>query len=363
MLNSVQVIRAAAAIAVVLFHLGGAVAAPKYFDVPLAATVAGFGTNGVLLFFVLSGFIIHHVHARDLGRPERLKAYLIRRILRVYPVYWLVLSLVVGFALVTGVGIEGMPTDPSVIVRTLLLWPQDKAVVGGTGAPILIVDWSLQYEMLFYLGFALCIANLRLGLVLIALFMVGLLWLSGTGQHAVFPGFMEPKHFLFFAMGVLASRASRLPIPEKLVWSGALIALGLVAAAWIAEAGFAVYSHGGFRLFASMPGAIALGLLSVLLIGSFAILDRYHPTKPSPMLLYLGACSYLIYLVHFPVISAACKVALAFGLTGNLGAGVAALLSLLGTIALAALLHEVFEKPLLAFARSRTRPASAGRAA
>lgn len=119
MLNGLQAIRAWASIAVMFFHLGGAVASEKYFGVTEARAVLGFGTHGVLVFFVLSGFIIHYVHNKDIGRPHRLGRYLFRRFMRLFPSYWAVLLLVGGTAIVTRLGAEGVPTDAWVILKTI----------------------------------------------------------------------------------------------------------------------------------------------------------------------------------------------------------------------------------------------------
>lgn len=351
MLSGVQAIRAWAAIAVMIFHLGGALAAPKYFDLTALMFVTGFGTHGVLLFFVLSGFIIHHVHGQDLGHPERVGRYLFRRFMRIYPIYWVPLLLVAFFALASGVGAEGMPTDLLVIAKTILLVPQDKAVVGGTGAPVLIVAWSLQYEILFYLAFALCIAHLRLGLVAIVGFLIVMISLQQSGHSSIFPAYMAWVDFALFAMGIAASRMTRLSFDEKaarMTWWTTLVLVGLC---WISQAVAGLATNGTIHLFGGMTSRLLLGILAMLLITSRAVLDINRPEKGGSVVGYIADCSYLIYLVHFPVISAACKLTLSVGLGGGVGAATASLLAVAGTLALSALLHETVEKPVLAFAR------------
>lgn len=349
MLNRVQAIRAWAALAVMFFHMGGAVGAEKYFGLTGAALAFGFGTHGVLLFFVLSGFIIHHVHAADLGRPSRFGRYIFRRIMRVYPSYWAPLLLVSGFAAVSGIG--DVPSDPWVQLKTFLLAPQDPDVVGGTGAPVLIVAWSLQYELLFYLAFGLCIANLRLGLAVSGAFVCALLWLRYGGHAGLFPGFLSPVEFLLFGMGLVVSRHVARRLDPSAARVCLRLGLGLVAAAWIGKAGLALATAGEIHLFNTPAERILLGLVAMLLIGGAAALDLKAPMKINGATRWVANCSYLIYLVHFPVISAACKVSLAAGLDGAVGAAFAAALATGGTFALAGLLHEAVEKPVLRLAR------------
>ena len=47
--------------------------------------------SGVDIFFVLSGFIIYFIHAKDIGRPQRIYNFAKKRLSRVYPAYWVVL--------------------------------------------------------------------------------------------------------------------------------------------------------------------------------------------------------------------------------------------------------------------------------
>lgn len=68
-LPGLQYYRAAAAGMVVLYHAAGAFGPTGYF--PQRSWEAGFlfGHAGVELFFVLSGFIICHIHWDRVGRP------------------------------------------------------------------------------------------------------------------------------------------------------------------------------------------------------------------------------------------------------------------------------------------------------
>src|ERR1700730_19118372 len=94
----VDALRGVASLEVTLFHgqlrlwagvgvlLAGS-AAPSLFDrISLALSLPGhFGYAGVMLFFLLSGFCIHHPNAR----AERLDLgdFAIRRFIRIYPPY------------------------------------------------------------------------------------------------------------------------------------------------------------------------------------------------------------------------------------------------------------------------------------
>src|SRR3954463_11549623 len=88
-LPAVDAARGAAAFLVLLYHASHRLLDTTFFSFDHLAfiDVFSFGARGVDLFFVLSGFIIFHAHRSDIGRPERLSLYGVRRLFRIYPVY------------------------------------------------------------------------------------------------------------------------------------------------------------------------------------------------------------------------------------------------------------------------------------
>jgi peptidoglycan/LPS O-acetylase OafA/YrhL len=79
----------------------------------------------------------------------------------------------------------------------------------------------------------------------------------------------------------------------------------------------------------------------------------------SGFLALLGDASYSLYLVHFPLISALCKLVVALGLTGVLGATVAFPVILASCLLVAIALHLYVEKPLLAWLSQPVRDRAA----
>jgi exopolysaccharide production protein ExoZ len=137
-LLSIQYLRAAAALAVVLFHA-------------LQWTSGGFevGRAGVDVFFVISGVIMWWVTADAPVGPE---AFLWRRLTRVAPLYWLASLAVAGGALVS----------PAFLPEVLLGWRHLALSLAfiphfdphGRPFPLLPPGWTLTYEAAFYLVFA-----------------------------------------------------------------------------------------------------------------------------------------------------------------------------------------------------------------
>jgi peptidoglycan/LPS O-acetylase OafA/YrhL len=102
-------------------------------------------------------------------------------------------------------------------------------------------------------------------------------------------------------------------------------------------------------------------IASVLLILGAARLDGDHELQPPRFLLALGAASYSIYLVHYPVVSFCCKVLIAL----NAHVAIAPLLAMVLTAIVALLsgfaFHRLVEKPLVAALSARIAPRAVAR--
>src|SRR5260363_323335 len=92
-----ELARGLAALLVVISHGSLAGVPSQYFPF-----IVSLGTSAVAFFFVLSGFIILHIHGRDLGRPDMAANYAWRRVVRIFPTYWLVFTIDLSLHLFVG---------------------------------------------------------------------------------------------------------------------------------------------------------------------------------------------------------------------------------------------------------------------
>lgn len=306
-LQSLQATRAIAALMVVAYHLG--LITQKYFGT--AAFLAPAGRAGVEYFFVLSGFIITLAHAKDVGKPERLLPYVRKRLLRIYPIYWLIFLLAFAVAFRT---LELTATD---VAWAMLLLP-------APSAPVISVAWSLQYEMVFYAVFAGFIVHPVLGL------------LVATAAWALLT-VLTPAYLLIFLLGVVAAIVYR----RFVLSTGRSVAVAVaglgafVAAAWVES-----------RTGVGSPSWYALGAFGIVL--GLAQAERQgYVFGQARWLQLLGNASYAIYLVHYPLLSGVYKAAQAAGLSGPAWAPLTYTVGLVGAIATGVALHWWVERPLL----------------
>jgi peptidoglycan/LPS O-acetylase OafA/YrhL len=123
------------------------------------------GSYGVSLFFVISGFLITRIliASQDRPRGQALKAFYARRALRIFPAYYLVL----GLAAAT-VGIAYLPAFALYVMNWGIFfytWIQPE-LVDAPWDPVRmhgIHFWSLCVEEQFYLVFPLLFSFLRPG--------------------------------------------------------------------------------------------------------------------------------------------------------------------------------------------------------
>lgn len=340
---------------VVLYHLGVALSAEKYFGISAFSMPFSFGGSaGVDFFFVLSGFIILTAHRNDIFQPHRLKPYIRKRLIRIYPTYWIIFLSVFFSALASTALRNTVPQDVFIILKSLFLIPQ------ATGAPVIIVAWTLQYEMFFYLFFACLILSRWLSII--AVLALSTIYIHYHGAPTIpFPLlFLSNDNILLFVMGMAASVAcssKRMTMKISPVFYTGIGIVGviiffLLAVYTVADKSYA-FTGGIDGLMARQN--ILYGLASSLII--FCLVkaeDEGHIIGGHGGLQLLGNSSYALYLIHYPLISILCKLSLLIQLDtlGFMGA-LAAYLVIFGLCLISsAVFHLWIEKPVIAYLRN-----------
>jgi exopolysaccharide production protein ExoZ len=343
--KSLQTCRAAAAVAVVLFHIGAELALPKTFGVEWLGDLFRFGRAGVDFFFVLSGFIIVTAHRNDFFRPARLLVYIRKRVTRIYPVYWIIFATVFGVAWLLPSTRAALPHDPGLVARALALMPLDQTVVGGTGAPVIVTAWSLQYELVFYSIVGLFIwGRVAAGLVVLALVANAALCSVGTDVCRYPASFFASPYFLLFGLGALVAlltRASSIPgLIARPGYVAALGALGFTLTAVVETITLApLGSHLSMVAYGFSSAAIIYGLVEAekggWVLGARSTIQIF------------GDASYSLYLLHFAVLSILFKLMLQTGLKGTSGALVTLVVVFIGCLLSSLAFHVWIERPLM----------------
>lgn len=338
-LDALQTGRAVAAIMVVLFHAHVFTVPDSIYRGTIDGVWRGFGMGfaGVEFFFVLSGFIMFFVHRGDLGIPARAGRFIRKRLIRIYPIYWIILGgLVCMYFAFPGRGPENA-RDPLALVTSFLLIPTE-------GDPIMRVAWTLEFEMFFYLMFTLVILNRRLGLAVFAL------WMALSAFGTVRPFEAHPLSFLFsyynllFLFGIGAAAAFPRLSPKQ--------ALGAVL---FGTAGFLfVGLTDVYRVFdwAHSWRTVAFGLCAAIAVAGLAA----GALRPWRWTVFLGDASYSIYLAHLPAMGFAAIAIRKAGLPEMLPVPLVFLVTVLCGVMAGVVIHLLIEKPVLRLLAQRVRP-------
>ncbi|MCK1396143.1 acyltransferase [Bradyrhizobium sp. 1] len=309
---------------------------------------------GVDLFFVISGFVIVFASSKLFGAPGSRWEFMRRRLIRIVPLYWTALTLRV-LVLSAGalVGVKAFP-DATAIIASYLFIPYDAMGFGPKYPfPILDLGWTLNYEMFFYVLFALFVVLRREQ----AVFAVASVLLGGILIATAFPLENIALHFWFqpitleFALGAIIAllflRGAVLPSVVRLAMVVAALSLWLVPVSWFAD-----LSGPGFY---TWPRVAIWGAGAVLIIAAAVLGPLEFKSRWSRALAGLGDSSYALYLLH-PFVFILIKVALGRITVPQILCWPLVLLCAGLAITAAALFHRYAELPVIDFLRKVTAP-------
>jgi exopolysaccharide production protein ExoZ len=322
---SIQMLRGIAATMIVFVHL----------DVQLRRHAlggfdAGWLASGVDIFFVISGFIMWVTTARRVGISGG--DFMKNRIVRIVPLYWMISFIVLAIALLAPQLLHTTVFDPLHTLASFLFLPARHPITGDFW-PLLIPGWTLNFEMLFYVLFAISIAmspgSPGRRILLISMFLFAVLLVAELLKTTIdFMNFYANPIILEFLAGSLL---------------GVLYLSGRMRASWLWAAavptGFLLLWRGSDFVPHGLPYA---GPAATLIVAG----ALFTPPFRMPLLQAIGDASYSLYLTH--VIALAAIAALWKGYVRAGGALLFSTTCVCAALVVATLCYRFIELPVTA---------------
>jgi exopolysaccharide production protein ExoZ len=333
----IQILRGIAATAVIFSHFQSSLF--KIFGPDVSTLTMHTGSAGVDLFFVISGFVMVYASERLFGQAGASRTFLLHRVVRIIPLYWLATTVYLVLALV--VPRFGKSYTSGLIVASYLFVPFAHE---GYVQPVVGQGWTLNYEMFFYVLFAVALFGTRRTAVAIcALALCGYVAIG----HLIGPLPLALRYWsspivLEFVLGTGLALLYREGVKLPKSVGVALMAIGF-AAIFVLSA--LVAGDDSYRM-------LTWGVPSALVIAG-ATLSEFSPTSAlwRPAVL-VGDASYALYLFHFFPVRGVLYFARWLRLDVVRFYWLLLALAVLCAIGVAIIVHYLFEKPATKFLRS-----------
>lgn len=330
-LQELDALRGLAALAVVVFHYS-----VRFHEMFPAAPHLPFGMMighyAILLFFAISGFVIFF----SLERVERLGDFAVKRFGRLFPAYWTAMAVTLAVEYLGNV--PELIVPPATIAANLTMLHGFLFLPGVDG-----VYWTLVTELAFYL----CMAGL---------------WMSGrTDRIELVLAFWIALHLADARFAFLPSRVAMLLVTDAIPW----FAIGIIVyRVWAGQRRWAEQMPliAWLLLVEAMTDTADIVAAAVLLLATFAgVIAGRLPLLRHPALLWLGAISYSLYLMHHNIGFVVMLRMQDAGWSPWIAAGAATA----AAFGLATVLHHCVEEPAARaiggwWGRRRTRRAGGG---
>lgn len=338
MITNIQLLRAFAAFAVVMYHTSFSYRTGIHTEF-----------QGVSIFFVISGFIMTHISRSD----DRNFFY--HRCLRIIPIYFFV-TLAVFFAKLKVLlpyeifhyliidGHSGTGLTLTNLVKSLFFIPYKNP--SGNWHPINAVGWTLNLEMYFYVIYSVALLISKRLAPAIVIFTIVLINLLGRQCVDSLCAFYAQNYTYYFVLGIVAYYIWQQITPR--------LATNRLSLYWTST--FFLIFFFTWHLSPEFVGAITPSLYSAisyllppLMLLVALCLHSVGARCNLKLLLILGESSYALYLTHTVVIGQ--YRSMGYRIDENSDLGTVAAVVLASTL-IAIALHFFFERPITQRLRS-----------
>lgn len=307
------------------------------------------GGYGVTLFFVISGFLITYLLLVEQKRTDKIiiQKFYLRRILRIWPIYYLF----IGICLVTALFTNELQDIFSNQIYWYLIFSANIPFIFVSGINIIVHYWSIGVEEQFYLFWPWIVKIKRGKILLISIFIFGILFLTKSltwfylGKESVFYRTISITRFHCMMIGAIGA---------ILYFENSKLFLKVLNNRFSQAIAWSILLLLGFG-FLNIPAPLVQETIAVvslvMIIGQIKIENRLINLE-NKMANFLGKISYGIYIIHPLVIFFTARI-LKHIIFNNVTFKYIAIYTFVisSTIFLAYISYQFIEKPFLKWKR------------
>jgi len=313
------------------------------------------GKLGVVLFFVLSGFLITYLLLTEEYSFKKIsvKKFYMRRVISIWPLYFLIILL--AFIVLPNIQIFNLPGYGKDVIYSNLIW---KLILYAIFFPNLVLSvlgvvpyalhtWSIGTEEQFYLVWPLILRYIKKYRILLMLVIVFIylafkfFLLSSFGSYIPYSNIIKAFWHSFPIDCMAIGGVFAILLFEKSQWLKYIIRNDLFYLSLILVVLFMIigvyipYVHYEFY-------SIFFGIIII----NFSVNDQIKISLENKILNYLGSISYGLYMYHSIAIVLVLYISLSFDIHTN---WVIYPFSLIFTIIISGLSYKYFESFFLQF--------------
>lgn len=308
-----QALRGIAALLVFFYH-GRAIINHKFGDLLFSK-----GSLGVEIFFIISGFIMVLTTKSLTTKQLKYNAsvdFFLKRLIRIAPLYYI---LTFSWVLLSKKReLYFLGNLQSEFINSLLFFPYSKF-------PIIIVGWTLNYEMFFYLLFAISLLKINFRYFLLGFLYCIIFILRCNFQFENYALKMVVDPIIdYFAIGVLFGLyLDKIKIKDSWLNLSAILSIVLLTLLLI-------------NVINTTNHYLILMIITIFTLSVILLDFRKKPSKPPKFMIYFGDISYSFYLIHLFVVILTNKIIDYLSLNKNYG-----FVFIIGTLGLALFLSKL----------------------
>jgi exopolysaccharide production protein ExoZ len=276
-LYSIQILRAIACISVVYFH-----------------TTAKFGSFGLDIFFIISGFVITMI----INKGTKPKIFILTRISRIVPLYWILTTFLLFLTILTPELLNSTTFNLNYYFKSIFFIPYYNQ--NNILEPMLIQGWTLNYEIFFYLCafISIIISRKKILITTLVFFVSFFLYFKYffLESSSALKFFFSTTLIFEFLLGVIAFYIFKFYQNIKII---PIIPIVAAIVSYI----IMIYYEAETKELDKDLRIYFYGFPSLVLVLSLCFLEKFFTNNNCiKILLNIGHASYSIYLSHIFII-------------------------------------------------------------